>query len=196
MRTNLIAFVLVSENRKKIVKTLLAYPKRQWSCSGIEEITRLPHATVFRALSGLYELGILKSIKVNRKDILYELVDSPLMKELKRIISIDRIATREVATSFISKIKSKNIQSVILFGSAVKETLNPESDIDILIIMKKHDKLLEEKIKNIAAEVSSKVNKTISATIMDIKEVNKEKNGPFINSIKDNKEVLYGKSPF
>ena len=197
MRTNLIGFVLGSENRKKIVETLLAYPKRQWSCSALEELTKIPHATVFRTLSGLHKFGILKSIKINRKDIIYELVNSPLVKELKRIINIEKIAAKEVAVVFMKKIRSKdNIQSVILFGSSVEGNLKPESDIDILIIIKKNNKILEEKIRNIAAEISSKMNKTISTTIMDIKAVNKEKKNQFIISIRENKEVLYGKNPF
>jgi len=74
--------------------------------------------------------------------------------------------------------------------------MKPESDIDVLIILNKHDKVSEEKILNIAAGVSSKSNKTISAVIMDIKEINKEKSGQFIKSVKADMELIYGKKPF
>ena len=197
MRTNIISFVLTSENRKKIVKTIFEYPKRQWSCSALEELTKIPHATVFRALEGLKDFNILKSVKINRKDILYELVnDSPMVKELERMINIERITAKSIANRFIDKIKSKQVLSALLYGSSITGDIKPESDIDILIVLNKHDKLLEKEIFDVAAELSSKLNKTLAVTIMDLKEINKEKDSQFIKSVKSNMEMLYGKSPF
>ncbi len=197
MRTNIISFVLSSENRKRIVKTIFEYPKRQWSCSALEELTRIPHATVFRTLKGLKDFNILKSVKINRKDILYELVsDSPIAQELKRTLDIEKITAKKIANRFVDKIKPKKIISAILYGSSISGDIKPESDIDILIILNKHDKPLEKEILDIAAELSSKLNKTLSVTIMDIEEVNKEKDSQFIKSIKSNMEMLYGKTPF
>lgn len=197
MRTDVISFVLGSENRKMIVKTIFEYPKRQWSCSSLEELTKIPHATVFRTLKGLRDFGILKSIKINRKDMLYELVrDYPLTKELKRLINIEKITAKKIANNFINKIKSRRIHSAILYGSSIKGDLKPESDIDILIVLDKHDKILERKILDIAAELSSKLNKTLSVTIIDLQEINKEKDSQFIKSVISNMEVLYGKKSF
>lgn len=196
MRTNVISFVLGSENRKKIAKTIFEYPKRQWSCSTLEELTKLPHATVFRTLKGLREFNILKSVKINKKDILYELADSPIAKELNRIINIEKITAKKMANEFTNKIKSKQIISVILYGSSISGDIKPESDIDLLVILNKHDNTLEKEMQDKAAELSSKLNKTLSVTIMDLKEINKEKDSPFIKSVKSNMEILYGKEPF
>lgn len=197
MRTNIISFVLSSENRKAIVKTIFEYPKRQWSCSALEELTKIPHATVFRTLKGLKDFNILKSVKINRKDIIYELVnDSPIAQELKRTLDIEKITAKKIANIFIGNIKSKKITSAILYGSSISGDIKPESDIDILVILNKHDKPLEKEIQDIAAELSSKLNKTISVTIMDIEEINKEKDKQFIKSVKSNMEILYGKTPF
>lgn len=196
MRTDAISFVLSSENRKRIAKTIFEYPKRQWSCSTLEDLTKIPHATVFRTLTGLRDFGILKSTKINKKDILYELANSPLSRELEKIIYVEKITSKKILSEFINKVKSKSICSIILYGSVVTGNIKPESDIDVLIILNKHNKILEEKILNAAANISSKSNKTISAVIMDVKEINKEKNSQFIKSIKTNMEVIYGKKPF
>jgi len=196
MRTDIISFVLGSENRKKIVKTIFEYPKRQWSCSALEELTKISHATVFRTLNGLRDFGILKSTKINKKDILYELVNSPLTKELNKILNIEKITTKKIANNFINRIKAKHIYSAILYGSSVKGTLRPESDIDILIILDEHNRILEKRIFDIAAKLSSKLNRTISATIMNMQEINKEKNSQFIKSVKANMEIIYGKKSF
>lgn len=197
MRTDIMSFVLSSENRKKVAKMVFSYPKRQWSCSSLEELTGIPHSTVFRTLNGLRDLGILKSVKINRKDVLYEFVkDFPLAKELEKMLSIEEAAVRKAAKDFIKKIKSKRISSAILYGSSVSGGLNPESDIDILIVLCKHDKDLEREILDTSAKASLKMNKTISVTIMDLEELNKEKDSQFIKSVMSNMEVLYGKKPF
>ena len=196
MRTDILSFALASENRKKIVRTLFEYPKRQWSCSALEDLAKMPHATAYRTLSGLKGFGILKSTKINKKDILYELVSSPLTEELERALNIGKITSSKIAKNFANRIKSKNILSVILYGSSVKGTIKPESDIDVLVVLKEKDKILERKILNAAAEMSSKANKTISAVIMDVKQMRKEKNSAFIKSIMENMVLLYGKEPF
>src|SRR3989338_255212 len=196
MRTDVLSFALGSENRKKAVRTLFEYPKRQWSCSALEDLAKMPHATAYRTLSGLKGFGILKSTKINKKDILYELVSSPLTEELERALNIGKITSSKIAKNFANRIKSKGIQSIILYGSSVKGALKPESDIDILVVLKEKDKILERKILNAAAEMSSKANRTISAVIMDIKEMRKEKNSAFIKSIMENMVLLYGKEPF
>lgn len=191
------SFVVGSENRKEIVKTLLAYPKRQWSCSALEELTKISHATTFRTLQRLQEFGLLKSIKINRKDLLFELVkESFWVKELNRIINLERTTARKIARSFAERIKSKEINAIILYGSTVKDELKPESDIDLLIITKKQNQALEKKIQDKAAEFSSKWNKSLSTTIIDLGAIQKEKESPFIRSVKEKMEVLYGKEPF
>ena len=189
-------FALGSENRKKIVITLFRYPRRQWSCSGVEEITKIPHATVFRTMQGLEKYGLLKSTRINKKDILYELTESPLGKELVRLARIEEIIARNMAKEFVRKVKSKQIVSIILYGSTVKGAVKPESDIDILVVIDKHSEIQERKINDIAAELSSKYNKTIAPTIMTLEEVKNEKEGQFIKSVKEMSEILYGKESF
>jgi len=196
MRTDVLSFALGSEKRKKIARTLLEYPKRQWSCSALEELTKMPHATVYRTLSGLKDFGILKSAKINKKDIIYELVSSPLAKELERAVNIGKITSKKIAKNFTNRIKSKNVHSVILYGSAAKGTSKPESDIDILVVLGKKNRILEEEILDIAAQMSSKANKTISAVVMDVNQMHKEKGTSFIKSVMENMEILYGKEPF
>lgn len=196
MRTNLFAFVLGSDNRKKVVVTLFAYPKRQWSCSRVEELTKLPHTTVFRALKGLRDCGLLKSTKINKKDILYELTESSLGKELVRILQIEEETAKNIAKLFVNKVKVLQPVSIILYGSAVKGDMKSDSDIDVLIIVDVLDREKEKIIHDVAAEISSKENKTISPTIMTVEEVFKEKNGQFIKSVLEHHKVLYGKEPF
>lgn len=197
MHADILSFALSSGNRKAIVQTLFEYPNRQWSCSALEELNHLPHSTVFRALAGLRHFGLLKSIKINKKDLIYELVyDSPLADSLKNAININIVTAKEIAYNFAELIRSKEIYSIMLYGSSVKGTATAESDIDILVVLKKHDKLIETEIHDKAGEYSAKINKTISVVIMDKRKIYKERNTNFIQSVLAKMEVLYGKKPF
>ena len=195
MRTNIISFVFSSENRIEIVKTLQSYPNRQWSCSTLEELTKLAHATVFRTLHSLHEFGVLKSIRINKRDLIYEIVsESPQWQELQRAVNINKITVQKIAQEFIEYIKSPKIKAIILYGSSVKGEIKPESDIDIFILSKKGKN--EKEIQDAAAHISLKVNKTISVLIMNVAEFQREKKSAFLQSIKESMEVLYGKNPF
>ncbi len=186
-----------SENRKQVVTTLFEQPKKLWSCSSVEETSGTSHATAFRTIQGLADFGILKTMRINRKDIVYELVQSsPWAKELQRTLQLDKIAAREVAIKFVRRIKSTKVGAIIQYGSSVSGKMKADSDIDLLIIIKKQDKELELKLLDIASKLSSEVNRTISATIMSSKEVQTEKNQQFLKSVKVNHGVLYGKTPF
>jgi len=196
MRTDVISYVLGSENRKKIVRTIFEYPKRQWSCSSLEELTEISHATVFRTLGNLKYFSILKSFKINRKDIIYELVNNPLTKELKRIVYIYETTAKKIARDFIRKIKAENVNSALLYGSTVRGMFRPKSDIDILVILDKHNKAQENEILNKAAELSSEYNRTLAVTIIDLAEMRRERKSQYIRSVKENMEILYGKTPF
>ncbi len=196
MRTSLLPFVLASKKRETIVKTILEYPQRQWSCSSLEETTQLPHATVFRTVQGLQNFGLLKTTKINRRDLVYGLVsDAPIVKELQRMLHMEAILAKESALELINQIKSKKIIAAFLYGSAVKNQMKPDSDIDILIILQQHHLATEQEIQQKAANLGSKINKTLAVHIMDKKELKKEKNSVFIKSVKENKELLYGKDP-
>lgn len=196
-RTNISAFVLSSDKRLKVVKALLSSPIRLWSCSALEEMTELPHATVFRTIQGLRDFGILRGLKINRKDIAYELVrESPFLKALEQALSSSFRSVHEVVKDFSAKIPKEGITAVVLYGSIVSDDLKPESDIDILVILQQHHPLLEKNIFDLAAEISTKVNITLAVTMMTENEVTKEKARQFLVSVKKNHEVIYGKTPF
>ena len=197
MRTNILAYVLGTPHRQTIVRTLLEYPKRQWSCTHLEEITKLPHATVFRCLRGLRDFGMFKSYRINKKDLIYELVPEwPFLPQLQRSLTLDQDIAKTIAQRCIKEIKSPYIKAAILYGSSVHGHMKPESDIDILLTVSKHDVEKDYQIYDQATGISSNINKTISIVIMDLPEIKKEKDSPFLTSIREKNEVLYGKIPF
>lgn len=197
MRTDILAYIVGSANRKKILQTLFEYPRRQWACSVVEELTRLSHATVYRTLHGLRDRGLLKSLKVNKKDTIYQLVtESPLLEELKKALTLEAEVARKIARIFASQIQMKPVKAILLYGSTVRKEVTTDSDIDLLIVISSHNRAVEDQIQSLAATLSSQYNKSIAVVIMDIKEMQKEQEGQFLQSVQEHHEVLYGKTPF
>lgn len=193
VRTNAIGYVLSSPQRRRIVRTLFKYQGRLWSCSDLEHLAETPHATTFRTLKELGDLYILKSRKVSKKNIVFEIVDSPLVEELKKLVFLEQSIAKKIAGEFVKEIKPEKIESVYLYGSTVTGHVKPESDIDVLIVLEKHDKRKEKRIQDKASEVSYKRNKAISALFMDKNEIKVERDSQFLRSVRENKELLYGK---
>ena len=115
------------------------------------------------------------------------------MEELKKLAFLEQNIAKKIAKEFIKAIKNEKIVSAYLYGSTVTGDLKPESDIDILIILKKHDKRKEKRIYDKAGNIGYEGNKTISPLMMDIKELEEEKETQFIKSVKENHQRLYGK---
>ncbi|MBM7855421.1 putative nucleotidyltransferase [Desulfohalotomaculum tongense] len=74
---------------------------------------------------------------------------------------------------FCTKIKSllkDNIIEIRLFGSVAKGTATSESDIDILVILKKEDAATEEIILDTTVDMNLKYNVVIAATTITEKD--------------------------
>lgn len=189
--------IVDSEKKRRVVGILLQFPKRPWSCSSVEELTGLPHATAFRIVKDLSDYGILKSVKVNRKDILYELVrESPFTKQLEGLLLAEQKAIREMAGFLKKKIVSGNVNCILLFGSSVKGTYKPRSDIDILVVVRQKSAGEIRRIQDKAAEVSVLFNKTLSVQVIGADDLRMAQKDPFLSSVKEHHEVIYGKEPF
>lgn len=72
---------------------------------------------------------------------------------------------------FSKSIKDKlapNIKDVRLFGSVARGSSTPESDIDILVLVEKEDKLTDDTIMDIAVDVNLSYDVVISSIIITI----------------------------
>ncbi|HII72241.1 TPA: hypothetical protein HA265_05800, partial [Candidatus Woesearchaeota archaeon] len=168
------------------------------SCPAMEEAARLPHATVFRTLKELAEFGILKTFRISKKNLIFELVITPLTERIEKALLAEKYAMTDIAKAFTNRIRSKNIVSSILFGSVARGKITKESDIDILILTEKRDKMLEDEILEEAGVLSSRFNKTISPTIMSVNEFRSELRNKkaFARNVSKDGVVLHGKKPF
>lgn len=91
----------------------------------------------------------------------------------------DRI---KIAKDFANKIKSDDINQIILFGSVARGDDEENSDIDILIISPNTKKIqdnIDEEVVNIILET----NQFISAHLISTEHYNKTKNNSFLRNV-------------
>ena len=123
-------------------------------------------------------IALLHLNEVNRKEKFY--------KENKQIkLSLE---------DFLDKLKlkfKKNLIFVAIFGSYAKEMATKESDIDILIIVKKKDE-----ITSIIRESHAKYGKEIAPVLMIPTEFKKQKEKPIIKEIIKYHYILHGFEEF
>lgn len=196
MRTNLLGYVLGSEKRKQLIKTLLDYPKRQWTCSSLEDTTKLSHATVFRIITELNNFGLLRQYRLSRKMVVFELVQSPILKQVKIIMGAEKEGFREIAQEFVNQIRQENLVGIILYGSVAENRIKSGSDIDLLVIVSKNNSKIQKFITDQAAMLSLKYNQTLSPIIIAKKEflkLQKMRDKFILNALAG--EKLYGKAP-
>lgn len=197
MWTNLMPYLYASDNRKQIFQTLTEYPNRTWSCPSVEEATKLPHATTFRTLKELVGLGVLKTSRLSRKTLTFELAKGPLVQTTKNMLQAENEALITMAKEFAGEIASKNVVSCAVYGSVAEGRATAQSDIDVLVLVKQRNKAAEREMFDAAANLSVDFNKAISPMIMTQKEFNAalSKKEPFVCNIVEKNVVVYGKKP-
>lgn len=91
----------------------------------------------------------------------------------------DRI---KIAKDFATKIKSDDINQIILFGSVARGDDDENSDIDILIVSSNTEKIQED-IDEEVVEVILETNQLISAHLISSDRFNKTKNNSFLRNV-------------
>ena len=195
MRTTLHA-LLASDNGRRIIGELNNRPRMLWSCSAMEDATGIPHASVFRAFRVLAGYGVLSQQKVNRRDLVFDLVRSPLTENLAAALRLQEEAAASIARTFAVSVRKLSVSAVVLFGSAAAGHMKQGSDIDILVVAAGRDAVLERAIQGSAAGLSAEMNQTISVVIMGKAEMARERRGAFLSSVRKDMVLLHGTDPF
>jgi len=172
MRTELLATILGSEGRKKVLKALLNYPDKDWTVPELEKVTGVPHATAWRTISQLEEARVVSSGLLGRKTKVYRLVaDSPYLPALKSSLGVEVIPLREVAAKFAHGISGlEGVRTCILYGSVARGAASPESDVDVLVLVDEPTGKLKSRITRAAADLSHSTGCSIVPTVISAEE--------------------------
>ena len=183
-----------SKNSIKVLRQLAKHENWEFNITELARDVNINKGVLSRLIKKLNENNI---IKVNQKGkiMLFKInKENTLIKNL--IIPAFKIEDKlfdEFIKPRILKLKSKNILSMILYGSYAKEDFKLTSDLDLLIIIKNKNDQLENEINELKRgflEEDLLVRVDIM-TLREFKHLYKLKE-PLIISIEKDHKILYG----
>ncbi|MCX6763196.1 MAG: nucleotidyltransferase domain-containing protein [Candidatus Moranbacteria bacterium] len=125
----------MTDFKSKITVSLLGYyflnPEKRHYINELSGILLIDRGNLFRKLNELEKEGILKSEFQGNQKYFYLNKSYPLLEETQKIFEMQFGFERELK-KIIEKIEG--IQEAYIFGSYAKNSMQQESDIDILLI--------------------------------------------------------------
>lgn len=184
--------ILNSEVKTKIMKFFSKFPGPEFQAIQIAKALNLSVSRTSDCLKYLANKGVLESRKVGKGHIFRLSKSNYLARIISEMFEKEGKLADLVAGDFVLKAKKmKNIESIVLFGSALRE-LKTGSDIDFLIISKKE--LDRNSISKIDAELTEKYGFPVSTITIKIAELKRKSSEAFIIDVMANGKTVFGKN--
>jgi len=191
----LLESILGSRNNIRVLRHLIIHENWEFNITELSKDININKGILSRLIKRLNQENIVKInkkgkillFKINKENIIIKKIIIPLFKNENNFFN-DFIQPR-------LNFKSKNILSVILYGSYANKNFKLTSDIDLLIITKnKENNLINEikKLKEYFLENDLLLRIDI-ITLNEFKKLYKLKE-PLIISIEKNNKILCGKN--
>lgn len=129
--------ILIATNSQKVLNSLIEYPIKDFLETEVQKFTQISKSGVNYALRDLVNAGFIFRTKRGRIYFYTLNHKNPIVKQLKvtkTILHIEKFLQK------IEKISSK----IILFGSSSRGENMPDSDIDLFIISRDKDRIIEK----------------------------------------------------
>ncbi|QQS35697.1 MAG: nucleotidyltransferase domain-containing protein [Ignavibacteriales bacterium] len=180
------------------VSVLRVLNERNAGISGREaaRLTGLSLRTVQVALSNLESTGIVKRFAGNREHLFVINRKNFFSAKLAEKIFDAEAEFRSGILSTIKKAFIKDVESIILFGSAARGNDSVNSDLDVCLIYKRDKKILEEKASLVRTKLYEVYGVTFAPVYFNIgkfREMAVKKENPVKEILKEGR-VVYGKS--
>jgi len=174
---------LRSEIAQKVLAYFLLNPEEQLYINEIANKFKVDAGNLFRKLSEWEKEGLLIKNKKGNLSLYKINKDYYLLPEIQRIVQKSFGIEKRLKDIFIGE---KGIKQAVIFGSYAKNKMEPESDIDVLLIGS-HDSLdIQKKLHELEKDVGREVN-VIDMTEGEFEK--KKKENEFIKNIFNEKYI-------
>ncbi len=177
---------------KTRIAVLFSKEKSSLQVSDVARKLAISKSRASECLRELEKSGLLKSRTIGRS-IVYELSPTKLAGVIVRALNQDEKLLKEIENRLKKELAKLNPVSIARFGSSVT-ALKPESDIDIIVLLKKNTS--KDEIYSISAELSEEFGIHISILAMNVEEFReKAKAGEeFALKVAATHTLIYGKN--
>ncbi|MEM5844324.1 MAG: ArsR family transcriptional regulator [Candidatus Aenigmatarchaeota archaeon] len=184
--------ILASKVKIKILRFFFEFPLVKRNVREIAKECKIGFGVATNALRDLKNNGIINEEKRGR-EIIYSLnTESKFFKSLKELFDIEKEAYANLPffyKNFISDliISTKRFaDACFLFGSLVTGSFTTRSDVDLLFVSSK-----EEKIRNVCIKLEERYGIKVQTIVIDKKEIKKFKKSSLFKTIKKESLVLF-----
>lgn len=186
--------LLNSKTKEKIIRFLLTY-EASMSEREIASILRISHMSVNRSMRELADMNFVNFVvvggahlwRVNRKSYAFKVLHK-LIKE----VSQTKEPLENLKETLLKNLPKALIKRVVLFGSLIKGSERPDSDIDVFIVVKnnqdkqKLEKSLD-KLSNMCLEVYGN---RLAPYVLTEKEVSHKKRLKIISEVNEGLQLF------
>lgn len=190
----LIETILGKRNNIRVLRHLVKHKNWQFNITELSKDLKINKGILSRLIFNLEKENIIKVTKKGKIKLLSINKDNLFIKEI-----IIPIFEKEDAFYYnmIDKLVKKlrdNVVSVILYGSLASKNFKLTSDVDVLLIAKRNDRISGKKLSNIKKEFLDN-DLLLRIDIMSVIELKRlyKTNEPFIKSVIKNNKLLYGR---
>jgi len=183
-----------SKNSIKVLRQLAKHENWEFNITELARDININKGILSRLIKKLNENNIIKInqkgkimlFKINKENTLIRNLIIPAFKIEDKLFD-------EFIKPRILKLKSKDLLSIILYGSYAKGDFKLTSDLDLLIIIKNKNDQLENEINKLKKEFLDQ-DLLVRVDIMTLKEFKRlyKLKEPLLVSIEKNHKILYG----
>ena len=161
-----------------LLRTMYKLGNKKWTIRELAKFNGKDHSAINYAIKELEEMNIIY-LERHGKSTLITLNNNSILTKLLQVFDFEDNTLNEMIKD-IRKILNKKVISCILFGSVARKEEKPDSDIDLLIIVKNR-KPIQNLIYDKQKYFIEKYGNILQAQIFTKKQFNK--NLPFVKTI-------------
>ncbi len=133
--------VLGTPERVRLLQLFLRFPGKGFTANEAAGLIEISPMGAWRILKKFYTYGLVMNRRVGKSDDWHLRPDHLLVKKLQVLAQED--ALDEMSRLLVGAVKGTGVYKLVLFGSVARHEERPDSDIDVLVLVK----TLEEKEK-------------------------------------------------
>ena len=182
--------ILAKKGRIDMIRTLKAFPDRDFTINEIARASGIPAMTAWRAVKDLKKAGFVKTRKVGNATSVSITEDRERLRTLRLVPETD--PQRSAALLFAKRLGENDwVQECRLFGNIGRGEHAPGDDVDVAVIYSDSQIEVEqarEKSVSVAAELKSDTNVSIVPLCISSKDMARK--GGLATELRDKEVIL------
>jgi len=189
---DLVEMLLGSRVKVKVLRTLWRYREKEFTIRELAKFLGVSHTGIKKVVDELEKTDVLRLRTVGRSYAFRLNMNSYAASIVGRTFEMERGVLSELRDVIREKLKSRFVTSAALYGSFVEGKETSRSDIDLLIMTNRREKV-EEIVAELQNDVSERFGNSISAYYISEEDLRKKRKEPPIKQALQNHMLICGK---